>query len=46
MSEEIVNSLKVFVDDFGVNIHTKQALAVVFEELGCIELYLAKLEPT
>ena len=44
MGEE-VNSLKVFVDEFGVNIHSK-ALAVVLEELGRIELYLAKLEPT
>ena len=46
MSEEVVYSLKVFVDEFGVNIHTKQALAVVLEELERIELYLAKLEPT
>ena len=25
MSEEVVNSLKVFVDEFGVNIHTKRS---------------------
>ena len=46
MSEEVVNSLKVFVDEFGANIHSKKVLAVVLEELGRIELYLAKLEPT
>ena len=25
MSEEVVNSLKVFVDKFGVNIHTRRS---------------------
>ena len=25
MSEEVVNNLKVFVDEFGVNIHTKNS---------------------